>query len=107
VEASENYLDITNYKEKLGLILCCQYKYSEGLGLLLQVLKRLETRSYLKRIMECSWNLSNAYYEIKQFQIARKYYNKALKISNKLNIPLAKEFQGLLSKIEEAETNEV
>ena len=107
VEASEDYFSITNYKEKLGLVLCCQYKYSEGLVLLLEVLERLEKIKSPKRIMELSCNLSNAYYEINQFQIARKYYNNALKISNELNIPLAKEFQELLSKIEETEANEV
>jgi len=103
VEASENYLDITNYKEKLGLVLCSQYKYSEGLPLLEKALERFDKIGYLKRIMVLSWNLSNAYSEIDQLQLARQHCKKALQIAKKLDIPLAQEYRELLSKIEEGE----
>ena len=109
VEASEDYLDITNYKEKLGLILCCQYKYTEGLKLLEEALERFDKMGYLERIMGLSWNLSSAYYEDRQLKLERKYCEQALKISTELDIPLAKKLakkcQELLSKIEEEAMN--
>lgn len=109
VEASEDYLDITNYKEKLGLVLCSQYKYSEGLLLLEEALERFDKMGYLKRIMVLSWNLSNAYYEDRQLKLERKHCEQALKISRELDIPsaqkLAQECQELLSKIEEEAMN--
>jgi tetratricopeptide (TPR) repeat protein len=102
-EISEDYLTITNYKENLGLVLCCQDKYSEGLSLLEEALERFNKMGYLKRRMVLSWNLSNAYYKVKQLQHERKYREQALKIAKELDIPLAQECQELLSKIEEAE----
>ena len=91
----------------MGWNLYCQGDNLESNILLQDALSIYKKINNVKQEGQVLKNLAELYYHTNQPKLARQYCEQALKIATKLGIPLAKECQELLSKIEEAENNEI
>jgi tetratricopeptide (TPR) repeat protein len=73
-------------------------------NLSLAIFHELESPPHIAQTLK---NLAGVYYTKKQLTSARQHCEQALQIATELGIPLAQKCQELLSKIEEAQNNEI